>query len=116
MEDHVMADIIFKAEKIVKTYKKKQCFTALNGLDMEIHRGDIYGLVGENGAGKTTLMRILAGWTRQTSGTITLFRESAEKEHIRQSLTDAGLTDADAQCKSKKLSLGMKQRLGIAMA
>ena len=156
MEDHVMADIIFKAEKIVKIYKKKQCFTALNGLDMEIHRGDIYGLVGENGAGKTTLMRILAGWTRQTSGTITLFGESTEKalcqkrrfingiietpafypalsawdnlpicclqrgitekEHIRQSLTDAGLTAADAQCKSKKLSLGMKQRLGIAMA
>lgn len=56
-----MADIIFKAEKIVKKYRKKQAFTALNEFNMEIHRGDIYGFVGKNGARKTTLMRILAG-------------------------------------------------------
>jgi ABC-2 type transport system ATP-binding protein len=74
-----VADIIFKAENVVKRYKKKKGFIALNGFDMEIHRGDIYGFVGENGAGKTTLMRILAGWARQTSGNITLFGESSEK-------------------------------------
>ncbi len=74
-----MADIIFKAENVVKQYKKKKRFIALNELNMEIRRGDIYGFVGENGAGKTTLMRILAGWARQTSGYITLFGESSEK-------------------------------------
>lgn len=74
-----MADIIFKAENVVKQYKKKKHFIALNELNMEIRRGDIYGFVGENGAGKTTLMRILAGWARQTSGYITLFGESSEK-------------------------------------
>ncbi len=74
-----MADIIFKAENVVKQYKKKKRFIALNELNMEIHRGDIYGFVGENGAGKTTLMRILAGWARQTSGYITLFGENSEK-------------------------------------
>ena len=74
-----MADIIFKAENVVKQYKKKKRFIALNELNMEIRRGDIYGFVGENGAGKTTLMRILAGWARQTSGYITLFGESTEK-------------------------------------
>ncbi len=39
-----MADIIFKAENVVKQYKKKKRFIALNELNMEIHRGDIYGL------------------------------------------------------------------------
>ncbi len=74
-----MAEIIFKAENIVKKYKKKRGFFALNGLDMEICRGDIYGFVGENGAGKTTLLRILSGRAAQTSGNITLLGESSRK-------------------------------------
>ncbi len=151
-----MAEVIFKAENIVKKYKKKKSFYALNGLDMEIHRGDIYGFVGENGAGKTTLMRILAGWITQTSGSIALFGESSgkglcqkrrhingiieapafypdltawdnleicrlqrgitDKERIQKSLKIVGLTGADADStKTKNFSLGMKQRLGIAM-
>ena len=72
-----MADIIFKAEKIVKIYKKKQCFTALNGLDMEIHRGDIYGLVGENGAGKTTTIRIVCGLLKASGGSVRIGNTSA---------------------------------------
>lgn len=43
---------------------------------MEIHKGDIYGFVGQNGAGKTTLIRILAGFVSPTSGNIELFGES----------------------------------------
>lgn len=152
-----MAEVIFKAEQIVKKYKKKRSFIALNGLDMEIRRGDIYGFVGENGAGKTTLIRILAGWVTQTSGNIALFGESSgkglcqkrrhingiietpafypgltawdnlevcrlqrgitNKEPIQKSLKIVGLTGVDADStKVKNFSLGMKQRLGIAMA
>ena len=152
-----MEDIIFKAENIVKKYKKKRTFTALNGVDMEIRRGDIYGFVGQNGAGKTTMIRILAGWVTPTSGKIELFGESgkkalcqkrshtngiietpalyphltawdnleicrlqrgiSDKECIRKSLQIVGLTGADASTtKTKNFSLGMKQRLGIAMA
>lgn len=152
-----MAEVIFKAEKLVKKYKKKKSFFALNGFDMEIHRGDIYGFVGENGAGKTTLMRILAGWVTQTSGNIALFGEGSrrelykkrchingiietpafypdltaqdnleicrlqrgitDKERIYKSLKNVGLMGADAKStKARNFSLGMKQRLGIAMA
>lgn len=152
-----MTDIIFKAESLVKKYKKKKDFLALNEFNMEIRRGDIYGFVGENGAGKTTLIRILAGWARQTSGRVTLLGESSEKglcqkrrhingiietpsfypnmtawdnlevcrlqrgitdpECVRKSLTAVGLTGDDAAVtKTGKFSLGMKQRLGIAMA
>lgn len=71
-----MAEIIFRAEKVVKQYKKKKNSPTLNGIDMEIHKGDIYGFVGQNGAGKTTLIRILAGFVSPTSGNIELFGES----------------------------------------
>lgn len=152
-----MAEIIFEAENIVKRYRKKREFAALNGLDMRICRGDIYGFVGENGAGKTTLLRILSGRARQTSGDITLFGECGEKGLCQKRRCINGIIDTpafypdltawdnleicrlqrgivDKEClhkvlklvglkgdntnntKTKNFSLGMKQRLGIAMA
>ena len=65
-----MSEKIFTARNIIKQYKS---FRALDGLNMEITAGDIYGFVGENGAGKTTLIRILAGLAIPTQGEISLF-------------------------------------------
>ena len=45
---------------------------ALNGLDLEVRRGEIYGLLGPNGSGKTTFIRCVAGLVRIDAGTITL--------------------------------------------
>ena len=44
--------------------------TALDGVDLEIARGEIFALLGPNGAGKTTLISIVCGTVRMTSGTI----------------------------------------------
>jgi ABC-2 type transport system ATP-binding protein len=45
---------------------------ALNGIDLSVGRGEIFGLLGRNGAGKTTLLRILTTLIRPTEGSVTL--------------------------------------------
>ena len=59
---------ILKIEKLTKKYGKTY---ALNGLDMEVKKGDIYGFVGPNGAGKTTTLRIISGLLKSDGGDLT---------------------------------------------
>jgi ABC-2 type transport system ATP-binding protein len=45
---------------------------ALQGLSLNVRRGEIYGLLGPNGAGKSTLIRVIAGLHKPDSGSVTL--------------------------------------------
>lgn len=53
-----------------KTYGKNKTFMALNGVDLEINKGDAIGIIGGNGAGKSTLLKILSRVTAPTKGTL----------------------------------------------
>lgn len=53
--------------------KKFGSFTALDGVNMEVREGEIFGFIGPNGAGKSTTIRILLGVLQATSGSAQIF-------------------------------------------
>ena len=57
---------------------------ALKGVSLSVHRGEIFGLLGQNGAGKSTLLKILLGIVRKTDGEATLLGEPAGRSDIRK--------------------------------
>jgi len=59
---------------------------ALLGVDFDLARGEVHGLLGENGAGKTTLSKILSGILRQTSGDVFVNGKKAEVRHPKEAL------------------------------
>jgi ABC-2 type transport system ATP-binding protein len=66
------ADYAIEAQQLVKTYAtrgNKDGIRALDGLDISVPRGMIYGLLGPNGAGKSTTIKILTSLARPDEGT-----------------------------------------------
>jgi ABC-2 type transport system ATP-binding protein len=47
-------------------------FTAVDGLTLDIHNGELFGLLGPNGAGKSTTMRVLIGQRRPSAGSVSV--------------------------------------------
>jgi len=50
--------------------KRFDSFTAVDGVDIEVQRGEIFGFLGPNGAGKTTTIRMMLGLLNPTAGTV----------------------------------------------
>ena len=136
--------------------KRYRGFTALNGLNMHIPKGAIYGFVGRNGAGKTTLIRLICGLQAPTDGSFSLYSvkytdagiqrcrrrmgavvetpstylDMTAEENIRQQYLVLGVPSMEGAAellqlvglegagkkKVRNFSLGMRQRLGIAVA
>ena len=65
-----MSDCIIETKGLTKRYGEQ---VSVSNLDLHVHKGRIYGLLGRNGAGKTTTMKMLLGLTAPTSGTVSLF-------------------------------------------
>lgn len=142
------------AIKINNLQKKFGEKMALNGLNMTVPVGSIYGFIGENGSGKSTTEKIICGLFHKTSGSVKLFDRDMEDIDVRGKVgvliespgcfpnltvwnnlmiqaTNLGIEDKEnavrevlvlvrmegsAGNKFKNCSLGMKQRIGIAMA
>jgi ABC-2 type transport system ATP-binding protein len=60
---------MIRLERLTKTYGR---FVAVDGIDLHVPRGELFGFLGPNGAGKTTTLRMIAGILRPTAGRIWL--------------------------------------------
>ena len=66
-----------KTKKLTKRFKDK---TAVNGIDLNIKKGELFALLGVNGAGKTTTIKMLSGLILPTSGEIIIDDMNMEKD------------------------------------
>lgn len=140
---------VLQTNNLTKQYKNQK---SLNNVNINIKKGDIYGLIGKNGAGKTTLMKIVCGLIHSSCGDVKLFESTnldenrkrigcvieqtalypsmtarenliyynkllgiSEYSNVDRLLNLVGLSNTDKK-KTKNFSLGMKQRLSIAIS
>ena len=66
-------EIILQTIRLTKAYGQR---VAVNGLNLEVRRGEVFGFLGPNGAGKTTTIRMLLNLIKPTSGEVLLFGQS----------------------------------------
>ena len=143
---------ILETHDLVHSFSNDE--TILNGIDLSVEEGSIYGFLGPNGAGKTTTLRLILGLLGKQQGSICIFGKDltsdrvailrdigsmiespsiyshltaaenleilrkiyrCSKQRIQDVLELVGLSDTGSK-KAGEFSLGMKQRLSIAMA
>lgn len=68
--------------KITNLTKKFGKFTALNRINFEMQKGEVYGFIGPNGAGKTTTIRVLLGILKATEGEASIFGMDAWRDAV----------------------------------
>jgi ABC-2 type transport system ATP-binding protein len=74
------SDVIIETRNLSKVYRDfwgRQKVRALKALDMEVRRGEIFGLLGPNGSGKTTTIKLILGLLFPTSGQALVFGKDA---------------------------------------
>ena len=76
----MQSEIIIETRNLTKVYRDfwgRQKVRALKALDLEVRRGEIFGLLGPNGSGKTTTIKLLLGLLFPTSGQALVFGRDA---------------------------------------
>ncbi len=76
---------------LVKTYGE---VTAVDGVDLTVEPGDVYGYLGPNGAGKTTVLRMLLGLISPTAGQVRVFGRDPQADPVGALRGVAGFVEA----------------------
>jgi len=71
-------DPVIVSSKLTKRFRR---VLAVDGLDLTVERGEVFGFLGPNGAGKSTTLRMMVGLIRPTRGSIRLFGHDVWREH-----------------------------------
>src|SRR6516225_10216350 len=112
-----------KANPVIHIENLKVCygsFVAVDGLNLELQPGELFGLLGPNGAGKSTTLRVLIGQRPPSGGKATVFghdviRDWADERRVDECLDLVELSDA-ADLPVRAYSLGMRRKLLLARA
>ena len=72
-----MGEAIVKLEGIIKKYGNHE---VLKGVNMQVNKGDIYGLIGKNGCGKTTIFKMILGLSQKNAGEVSIAGSANQKE------------------------------------
>ncbi|HEY3014816.1 MAG TPA: ATP-binding cassette domain-containing protein [Nocardioides sp.] len=84
MTNSLNPDLAVRIEGLVKTFGEQR---AVDGIDLEVRRGEIFGVLGPNGAGKTTMLRMLATLLPIDAGRAEIFGVDVRREpHVVRQL------------------------------
>ena len=83
--DATASPLVLRAQGFGKRYGKTQ---AVQGLDLEVRRGEIFGLIGPDGAGKSSLMKAAAGVLSFEEGTLEVFGTSLDSDAAAERIKD----------------------------
>jgi ABC-type multidrug transport system ATPase subunit len=76
MENHLQKEVVLRTNGLSKRFGKRW---AVKDINLEVHRGDVFGFLGPNGAGKSTTIRMILTLLRPTAGSIEILGRDLHK-------------------------------------
>ncbi|MEO1235683.1 MAG: ABC transporter ATP-binding protein [Planctomycetota bacterium] len=82
-------DYLIRCARLTKVFKDfwlRDRVTAVDGIDLDVRRGEVFGLLGPNGSGKSTTIKMILGLLHPTSGVVSVFGKPARDVSVKQQI------------------------------
>src|SRR5512135_3231396 len=90
MKNGQSRDVVLRTSGLSKRFGKRW---AVKGIDLQVHRGDVFGFLGPNGAGKSTTIRMILSLIQPTTGSAELFGYHLSGEREKALAKVAGIVE-----------------------